>query len=58
MSPYFLINTALINHMADVPNATAPRAWSADFYKMLHPATAYYAMFRRLQGLDCHSSNS
>ena len=48
MSP---LNTALINHMADVPNATAPRAWRADLYdlsrnayrnndlrvKMLHP---------------------
>ena len=48
---------ALINHMADAPNATAPRAWNADLYdlsrnaypnndlwvKMLHPTTAYYA---------------
>ena len=24
--PYFLLNTALLNHVADVPNATAPRA--------------------------------
>ena len=63
--PYLPLNTALINHMADVPNATAPRArsrarsWSADLYdlsrnayhnndvqvKMVHPTTAYYAMF-------------
>ena len=56
--PYLPQNTTLINHMAAVPNATAPRAWSADLYdllrnayrnddlriKMLHPTTAYYAM--------------
>ena len=56
--PYFPLNTALTNHMADVPNAMAPRAWSADLHdlsrnayrnndlrvKMLHPTTAYYAM--------------
>ena len=52
--PYLPLNTALINHMADVPNATAPRAWSAELYdlsrnayrnndlrvKMLHLTTA------------------
>ena len=57
--PYLSLNTALMNHTADVPNATAPRAWSADLYdlsrnayrnndlrvKMLHPTTTYYAMF-------------
>ena len=57
--PYFSLNTALINHMADVPNHMAPRTWSTDLYdlsrnayrnndlrvKMLHPTTAYYAMF-------------
>ena len=31
---YLPLNTALINHMADVPNATAPRAWSADFHDL------------------------
>ena len=48
-----------INYMANVRNVAAPCAWSADFYdlsrnayrnndlpvKMLHPTTAYYAMF-------------
>ena len=52
--PYLPLNTVLINHMADVPNATAPRAWSDDLYdlsrnayrnndllvKMLHPTPA------------------
>ena len=28
--PYLPLNTTLINHVADVPNATAPRAWSTD----------------------------
>ena len=57
--PYLPLNTALNNHMADVPHASAPRAWGADVYdlsrnayrnndlqvKMPHPATAYYAIY-------------
>ena len=57
--PYLPLNTALINHMADVPNVTAPRAWNADLYdlsrnayrnndlrvKKLRPTAAYHAMF-------------
>ena len=32
--PYLPLNTALISHMADVPNVTAPRVWSADLYDL------------------------
>ena len=63
---------ALINQTADVPNATAPRAWSADLYdygnQEMHTATMtcgsrYYILrlrtmlFSQWRGLDCRSSN-
>ena len=38
MPPYLPLSTAKINRMADVPNATAPRAWSADFHDLLRSA--------------------
>ena len=52
--PYLSLNTALINHMANVPSASASHAWSADLYDFLRNA---YCIFCQLQGLDCLSSN-
>ena len=36
--PYFPPNTVWISHMASVPNATAPHAWSADLNDLFRNA--------------------
>ena len=56
--PYFSLNTDFINHMADVPNATAPRAWSADLYDLAYQEAQIATMTGGSQCYTFHRSRN